>query len=214
MEKILLLGGGGHCKVVIESILLGKKYKIIGILDLKEKVRKKVLGISIIGTDEELRSYFKKGIRNCFISVGSIGDPDLRVKLFRKAHNIGFDFPNILHPHSVLSDSVKMGKGNYIACGTIINAGTVIGDNCIINTGAVIEHDCEVGDFVHVASGATIGGGVTIGDYSHIGTGSSIVQYLKIGKNSIIGAGSVVIKDIKDNIVAYGNPAKGVRVNA
>lgn len=214
MKKIILIGGGGHCKVVIEAILLAKVYKIAGILDLKEKMGEKVLNVPIIGSDKDLEGYYKNGIKNCFITVGSVGKPDLRVKLFHLADNIGFDIPNILHPNSMISRSAKLGRGNYISAGVIINSGVVIGDNCIINTGTIIEHDCCIGDFVHVAPGVTMSGGVTVGRYSHIGTGSSIAQYLKIGSNTIIGSGSVVVKDVKDNIVAYGKHCRVVRANA
>lgn len=213
MDKIILLGGGGHCKVVIETILLEKKYDVVGIIDLQEKVGQSVSSIPIVGTDEELREYLIKKVDFCFITLGSVGNPNLRIKLFNKAKEIGFKFPNIIHPGSMISKSAKMGEGNYIAAGVIINADSIIGSNCIINTSTVIEHDCKIGDFVHFASGVTLCGGVEIGSFSHIGSGSVVIQHLRIGKNTIIGAGSTVIEDIGDNIVAYGNPCKEIRGN-
>jgi len=214
MKKIILIGGGGHCKVVIDTILSTNEFEIIGILDLEENVGKEVLGVPVIATDTQLEDYFRKGIRFCFITVGSIGTKAfLRENLFMRAQKIGFRFPNIIHPGSVVSKFTIIGEGNYVAPGTIINAGTIIGNHCILNTGSKIDHDCNIGNFVHVAPGVTISGGVEIGDYSHIGTGSSIIQCLKIGSNTIIGAGSVVLSDIPDNVVAFGNPCKIRRKN-
>jgi len=208
VKKIILVGGGGHCKVVIDALLQQDKYDIVGIIDLQERVGNKISGIPIIGADSELENYYKKGIRFSLITTGSIGNPNLRIKLFNLAKKIGFEFPNVVHPNATVSKSAEIGKGNYIAPGVIINSGSIVGNNCIINTGALIDHDCRIGDFVHIAPGVVVSGGVDIGKYSHIGTGSSIIQNLKIGKNTIIGAGSVVVKDIGDNIVAYGNPCK------
>jgi len=213
MKKIILIGGGGHCKVVIDAILLKKEFEIVGIIDLKEKVGKKVLGIPIIGVDNDLEKYFQMKIKACFITVGTIGDASLRIKLFNKARKIGFRFFNVIHPNSTVSKFARLGEGNYIAALAVINAGTIVGDNCIINTGAVIEHDCFIDDFVHIAPGAMVSGGTTIGKCTHIGVGSSVVQSVKIGRNSIIGAGSVVVDNIPDHVVAYGNPCRVVSQN-
>jgi sugar O-acyltransferase (sialic acid O-acetyltransferase NeuD family) len=213
-QKILLIGGGGHCKVVIDAILLGKKYKIIGIIDVNEKIGQKILGVPIIGGDSSLGRYFQKGIKNCFIAAGSIGAPSLRIKLYHLVSKIGFEIPNIIHPASLISKFAEFGQGNYVAPGVSINAGAKIGNGCIINTKAAIDHDCVIDDFAHIAPGVTLSGGVHIERCAHIGTGSSIMQGVIVGKNSIIGAGSVVIHDIKDGTVAYGNPCKERRKNA
>ncbi len=207
------MGGGGHCKIVVDTLLLTNEYEIISITDLQQNVREKISGISILGTDDELDDYFKKGVKFCFISAGSVKSPHLRVNLFNKAEKIGFKFPNIIHPNAIISQSSDIGEGNYIAPGVIINSGVKIGNHCIINTGAIIDHDCRIEDFVHIAPGAVISGGVEIGKYSHIGAGSSVIQYLQIGKNTVIGAGSVVVKNIGDNVVAFGNPCKEAKEN-
>lgn len=213
MEKIILIGGGGHCKVIIDTLFLEKSYEIVGIVDIKKRVGEEVSGIPIIGTDKELNDYFKKGIKSCFIAIGSVGNSHLRTNLFDTAKQIGFKFPNIIHPRSIISRFSEMGEGNYVAAGAIINVGVNIGNNCIINTGVIIDHDCKIADSVHIAPGTVISGAVEIDKYSFIGTGSSILQCLKIGKNTVIGAGSVVVRDIGDNIVAYGNPCKKIRGN-
>lgn len=210
MKDILLIGGGGHCKSVIDTIKLMKIYNIVGILDLQEKVGKVIGNTEIINTDDSLEYYYNKGVEYAFISLGSIGDVSLRRKLYLKAHNIGYKFPNIVDNTSIVSERAKIGNGNFIGKGAIINSDVVIGSNCIINTGSIVEHDCIIENFCHIAPGVTMSGNVSVGENTHIGTGTTIIQNIKIGKNSIIGAGSVVIKDMQSNKKAYGNPCREV----
>lgn len=213
-KKIVLIGAGGHCKVVLELLFSIKEYEVAGIVDFKDRVGSKVLGVSVVGADADLPRFFKAGIKNCFIAVGSIGNPRLRVNPYTIAQKIGFSFPNLISPSALVSSSAILGQGNYIAPGAVVNAGATIGNNCIVNTGAIIEHDCTVGDFVHLSPGSILSGGVTVGDYSHVGTGSVVIQNLEIGANVIVGAGSVVTGNIRENMVAYGNPCKERKKNA
>lgn len=207
-RKILLIGAGGHCKVILDLLLLGKEYEIAGLIDARSRPGLKVSGVSVIGTDNDLPRFLKSGIKHCFIAIGSAGDPYLRVKLYDFVKKLGFVLPNLISPYALVSTHVVLGEGNYIAPGVFINAGTKIGDNCILNTGAIIEHDCKVGSFVHISPGSLLSGGVTVEDQAHIGAGSIIIQNLKVGKSAIIGAGSVVVEDIRKGAVAYGNPCK------
>ncbi|OZV13445.1 serine acetyltransferase [Tissierella sp. P1] len=211
MEDIILIGGGGHCKSIIDTINKLKKYNIIGILDIADKVGNEICGIKIIGTDDSLEYYYKNGVRNAFLTIGGIGDTLLRRKLYSIALNIGYIFPNIVDNTAIVSDKIEIGHGNFIGKGAIININAKISNNSIINTGAIIEHDCNVGAFCHIAPGSTISGNVVIGDNTHIGTNSTIIQNIKIGDNAIIGAGSVVIRNIESNVKAYGNPCKEVK---
>jgi len=213
-RKILLIGAGGHCKVILDLLAQVKSYEAAGIIDLKERLGSEVFGTSIIGTDADLLRFFKSGIKYCFISVGSIGNSRLRIKLYNSAKRSGFLFPNLISPDAKVSSHVILGEGNYIAPGVIINAGTQIGSNSILNTGVIIEHDCKIGDFVHLSPGSILSGGVNIGNGSHIGTGSVIIQNVQIGEKTIIGSGSVVTKNIRRGVVAYGNPCKERKTNA
>ncbi|MDU3580491.1 acetyltransferase [Clostridium butyricum] len=209
MESIILLGGGGHCKSVIDTILSSNLYNIIGVIDVKEKIGEKVLrDIKIIDSDENLYKYKEQNINNVFVTVGSIGNPRIRIKLYENAKKNGFIFPNIIDETAIISENAEIGQGTFVGKGVIINAEAIIGDNCIINTGSVIEHDCYIGDFVHLSPNTTLCGGVKVGKNSHIGANSTIIQYKNIGKNVIVGAGSIVTKDIADNITAYGNPCR------
>jgi len=213
MEKLLLIGGGGHCAVVIDAIQRQGTFKIAGIIDANIPIGEKVLGVEILGSDRDLGTWHKKGIKNCFISAGSVANTALRIRLQALAKKIGYRFPNVIHPDCLVSKYASFGCGNYLAPYAIINARAEIGNNCIINTGAIIEHDCLIEDFVHVAPGATLSGGVTVRKGAHIGAGSVIIQCLTIGERTVIGAGSVVIKDIGAAVTACGNPCKKIKKN-
>lgn len=210
-KKILLIGGGGHCRSVLDSLLELDGFSNIGIIDKKENIGKKILGVPVIGCDEDLPKLFTDGYEYAFVTVGSIGNPNIRIKLFNTLYDIGFKIPNIIDSTAVVSISVNMKMGIFVGKNAIINAGATINKGSIINSGAIIEHDCLIGEFVHIAPGAVLSGEVQIGDNTHIGANCVIKQQLKIGSNSIIGMGSAVLKDIEDKVVAYGNPCKGVR---
>ena len=210
MEDIILLGGGGHCKSVIDTINSLGKYNIVGILDVEDKIGTKVYNIEVIGTDDELANHYINGVQNAFISLGSIGDTRVRRKLNNNIKDIGMKLPSIIDPTAILAEDIKVGEGSFVGKGVILNSDINIGVNCIINSGVIVEHDCIIDDYVHIAPGSTLSGGVTIGSDSHIGTNATIIQNIVIGENTIIGAGSVVVEDIGNNKKAYGNPCKEV----
>ena len=207
-EKIILLGAGGHCQVIIDSILGSNKYEIVGIVDRPQSVGKNVLGVPIVGSDLDLQSIYDSGINNAFIAIGSIGNPKKRIELYQTINKIGFRLPNIIDETAIIAHNVKMGFGNYLGKRTIVNIGTKIGNMCIINSGAIVEHENTISDFAHIAPGATLCGNVYIGTKTHVGSGSVIIQGIKIGHDCLIGAGSTVIRNIPDEVKAYGVPAK------
>lgn len=210
MKKIILLGGGGHAKVVFDALRENHDYTVVGVTDVKRPAGLPE-GVSYLGSDAVLPRYFASGVKYCFVAVGSVGDPSVRMKVFERARRIGFLFPNIVHPGAIVSRYINWGEGNYIAPGAVVNAGVRLGSHAIINTNACIDHDCVIGDFVHIAPGVSLSGGVTVGRGAHVGTGSSVVESVKIGANTIIGAGSVVTENIGQNAVAYGSPCRKIR---
>lgn len=210
MEKLILLGAGGHAKSVIDTLKQLNCFQIVGILDKEEKVGDVVGGIQVIGTDEELSKYYAQGIKYVFIGVGSVGDTRLRHRLYDEAGKIGFKFPSIIDPTAIVSNDVIIDEGCYVGKGSIINTGSRIDKQCIINTGAIVEHDCIIEEFVHIAPGAVLSGGIKIGADTHIGLNATIIQGVQIGHSSLIGAGSVVTKNIESHKKAYGNPCKVV----
>ncbi|WP_337992987.1 acetyltransferase [Clostridium sp. 'White wine YQ'] len=208
MKKILLIGGGGHCKSVLDTLLELDEYHEIGIIDHKSKMGHNILNVKYLGDDDDLLNYYNGGYEYAFVTIGSIGNPEVRIKIFEKIKKIGFKVPNIIDKSAITSRFMVLGQGNYIGKKVVVNADTKIGNCCIINTASVIEHDCDIGDFVHLAPGSIVCGGVKIGNNTHIGANSTIIQYKTIGENVLIGAGSVIVKDITSEIKIFGNPAR------
>ncbi|MBU3126093.1 NeuD/PglB/VioB family sugar acetyltransferase [Clostridium tagluense] len=213
MEKIVLVGAGGHCKVIIDIIKSTSKYDIVGVTDKAYACGEEalVLDIPIIGDDSILKELYNTGVKNAFVCVGALQNIVLRDKIYMELLAIGFNIPALIHKGAIVSPYANVAFGTCVMAGVIINPGAFIEENCIINTGAVIEHDCKVQRNTHISPRASIAGGVNVGCNTHIGMGSSIIQSVQIGNNVIIGAGAVVIENIVDNVVAVGIPAKIIK---
>lgn len=208
MDRIILIGGGGHARVLINLIKTTGQYEIAGILDSLLEVGTSVSGISVLGNDSLLPQLYDKGIKNACIAVGSVKDNSKRKMLYEKAKKLGFFLPALLHPKAIKSEESNIAEGVQIMAGGVIQTNTFIDENTIINTGAVIEHDCVIGKHIHISPGAIISGGCKIYDGAFIGTGATIIQGCKIGRDSIVAAGAVVIGDVPDGKTVMGIPAK------
>ena len=191
MKKIILIGGGGHCKSVIDVIEQEKKYKIYGIIDKPEFLGTKILKYKVIGNDLDLKS-FAKEVKNALITVGQIKSAKLRIKLFKLAKKAGFILPTVISPNSYVSKYSKIGNGSIVMHQSIVNANTSICDNCIINSKALIEHDCSISNHCHISTNATINGGVKIGSECFIGSNVTTKDNIKIKENSFIKAGTLI----------------------
>lgn len=211
MEKIVLVGAGGHALSVIDTIQSNREYEIVGITDLGYVVSEKVLGYEVIGNDAILRSVFDIGVKYAFITVGSIENTFLREKLFCMLKVIGFTLPAIIDSSLNIGSGVSVGEGVFIGRNTVVNAMSTIGDMAIINTGAIVEHGCSIDEFTHIGPGAVICGDVKIGARTLVGANATVIQGVKIGNDSIIGAGSIVVHDVPSKVVVFGNPCKVVR---
>lgn len=211
MEKIILVGAGGHCKVIIDIIKSVGKYDIIGVTDTTYRGEKLVLDIPIIGDDNILKSLYNDGVKNAFVCIGALQNIRLRDKIYNELKDIGFNIPVLIHKNAIVSSYASIGFGTCVMPGAIINPGVSIEENCIINTGVVIEHDCKIQRNTHISPKACIAGGVKVGHDTHVGMGSCIIQALHIGNNVIIGAGAVVINNVPDNVVAVGVPSKIIK---
>jgi len=210
-NSIILVGGGGHCKVIIDILKENNDYDEILISDLKENIGKEILGIKIEYTDDQLEDLYKKGYKNAFVSMGKVEINEQRGKLFNKIKNIGFNVPVIISKSANVSQYSEIGEGTLIGKNVVINPGTQIGKNCIINTGSIIEHDCIIEDNVHVGPGAILSGGTYVGKNSFIAAGAIIIQNINISQDTLIGAGAVVVKDINEPGVYVGNPARRIK---
>ena len=191
MKEIILIGGGGHCKSVIDVIEQEGKFQIIGIVDKPELLGVKVLGYPVIGNDSDLVDLSKK-YRYALVTVGQIKSSSLRVRLFKLAVKVGLTMPNIISPRAYVSKHAMIGQGTVIMHDALVNANAKIGENCIINSKALIEHDAIIEDFCHIATNAVINGAAIVRQGSFLGSGVVTKQGVKVEKNSFIKAGSLV----------------------
>lgn len=210
MKKLILIGGGGHCKSCIEVIESTGKFEIIGILDLPSKKGEKILDYEVIGSDDDITHFVQKGIQNFFVTLGQIKSADLKKKVFNNIYESGGVSPTIVSKYAIVSSRAKINAGTIIMHGAIVNADVVIGKNCIINTMANVEHDVTIGNHVHVSTGATINGNVEIGNEVLVGSNSVIRNVIQICDKVVIGAGSVINKDILEAGTYVGNPYKKI----
>ena len=200
MKKLVLIGGGGHCKSVLDAALRSGEYSEIVITDPEITVGTEICGCKVVGTDEMLPNLLRQGYGYAFITVGSITNPSLRIKLAGKAKALGFIFPIISDPSAVVSEYAHVGAGTFIGKNVVVNTDTMIGEHCIINTGCIIEHECQVGDFAHISVGSILCGNVKVGKESFIGAGSTVIQGIKIGNQTIVGANSTILTDMEDHM--------------
>lgn len=205
MEKIVLIGAGGHAKTVVDTLERLGNYEIVGFVDKVASEKPVYKDYKVIGSDEYLQRLYDSGIKNAFIAIGFLGHSRLRQKIYGQLVGIGFRVPCIIDPTAIVAGDVEIGGGTYIGRNAVVNVSANIGDNCIINTATVIEHDCVVGSFSHVAVGAVVCGQVTIGENTLIGANATVIQCKSVGTDCVIGAGAVVRKDVPDKKMVVGD---------
>lgn len=206
MDKILIIGAGGHAKVVIEVLKLCHPHADLCCFDDNvETWGGQVLGVPIVGGAETLADSIKS---QCFIVA--IGDNQKRAEKQRQLIHLGGVPITAAHPSAVISQSAEVGQGVLIMPNVVVNALAQIGDAVILNTSSVIEHDCSVGDGAHLGPNSTICGGVTIGERTLLGAGSTVIPCQSVGSDAVIGAGSTVVNSVSSGSVVVGTPAKEV----
>lgn len=210
MSKLVLIGGGGHCKSVIDVAKRMNCFDEIVITDPNLEKGIKVLGCTVSGKDDCLEELYRQGFEYAFVTIGSVKLNPLRERIADKVAALGFSFPVIQDPSAIVSDSAIIEPGTFVGKNVIINAEAKIGKHCIINSGAIIEHECNIGDFSHISVGTTLCGEVRIGKNCMIGSRSTVIQCVNIGDNCVVGAGAVLIKDLPNNSTAVGVPAKTI----
>lgn len=202
MEKrVMIIGGGGHAKVVIDCIRAAGDTPI-GILDDKLPVGTTILEVPVLGTIAQWQEF----AQNVFIIA--IGNNEARAKI---AEQLPVQWYSAVHPRAVISAWATLGQGTVVMPGAAINAGAGVGNHCIINTCAVVEHDCVLEDYVHISPNAALGGTVTVGAKSHIGIGASVRNNVTICEACVVGAGAVVVKNITETGTYVGVPAQKMK---
>lgn len=203
-DTLLVVGAGGHGKVVADAALEMGRWSRIGFVDDRSEHLRQVAGIPVIGRLADLKSLHDEWLA----AVVAIGDARQRLEVLKTLRGLEFELPVIVHPSAVVSRWATVSAGTVIFAKAAINAGTTIGDGCIVNTGATVDHDCQLGNGVHICPGANLAGNVIVGTRSWIGIGSAVRQGISIGSDVTLGAGSVVVQDVPDGAMAYGVPAR------
>ena len=209
MDTFVVLGGGGHAKVLV-AVLKRLGHVVIGYSDLQDCGA--ILGVPYLGDDEALWKAVREGLRsNAAIGVGKVDLSEARVRLASDVLSQGLELPVIVSPRATVNEEVRLGDAVVVFDGAVMNSGTVADRLCIFNTNSTIEHDCRIGENVHVAPGAIVSGGVTIGPNCLIGAGATLVHGITICAHCLIGAGSTVIDDLVVPGTYAGNPARRIR---
>jgi sugar O-acyltransferase (sialic acid O-acetyltransferase NeuD family) len=198
MQKpVIIVGAGGHAKVLVDVLrLMGKS--IFGVVDPEKEKGYKWMGVNVLGDDNAIFEYKYKDV-DLVNGIGKIPSSDLRSILDNKFISKGYSFITVIHPTAIISKDSNIGDGVQIMAGCIIQPGVTIGDSSIINTGATIDHDCVINTGVHVAPGAILCGNVSVGSQTFIGANSVVIQGIEIGRGCVVGAGSVIHENIHDS---------------
>ena len=205
----VVIGGGGHASVIIDTLKVTGVARLHGILDRNSAVwGSDVLGVPILGDDELLVELADAGVEYFVIGLGSTGDNLPRKRLYELAVACRLKPFTVLHPTAFVSKRAKVGDGAQLCPGSIVNTQAALGVNVIVNTGAIVEHGCILGDHVHVATGARLASTVTVDTCAHIGAGATVKQCVSIGKGAVVGAGAAVVRDVPPFQVVVGVPAK------
>ncbi|MBO7428204.1 MAG: acetyltransferase [Paludibacteraceae bacterium] len=204
MKPLILIGGGGHCKSLID-VAESAGYRIAGILDRPEELGKKILNYEVIGNDDDIPKYV--GSAEFIISVGYIRNPDLRIKLYELVKQQGGQFATLIASTAYVSQYASLGEGTVVMHHAFVNAEATVGKNVILNTFSNIEHGSIVGDQCHISTGVMVNGDCKVGNNCFIGSGSVLYNGVSITDGVVVSAGSVVRRPISIKGVYSGNPA-------
>lgn len=203
-KNLILVGGGGHCKSVIE-VAESCGYNILGILDHPSEFGNEILGYKVIGSDDDMARYAQDA--QFIVTVGSIKDPSLRKCLHNKIREAGGTLATLIASTAYVSNRAIIGEGSVIMHFAMVNADAKIGTGCIINTHSNIEHDAIVGNYCHISTGAMVNGGCIVGNDVFLGSQSVMANGTSICDGCVVGAGSLVRKSFNVKGIYSGNPA-------
>lgn len=205
----IVLGAGGHAKVVIDALRGMAGVVVAGVLTGESTCGgAQVLGVPVLGNDGLLSRLAGEGITHFTVGIGGIGPNPLRERLFEKAMTVGLKPLSVVHPAAVVSAHAVLEDGVQVFAGAIVHPGARLCCGCIINTGVIVEHDAVAEEFAHLASGCRVAGEVVVGRYAFVGAGVTVIQRITIGASAFIGAGAVVIRDVPDDARVAGVPAR------
>lgn len=198
-EALVVYGGGGHGKSVIELVQAIGGFRIVGVLDDGMKATEEILGLPVLGGAEKLAELAAQGIRQAVNAVGGIGNVQARIAVFDILAAAGFSHPTVIHPTAYVEPSAKLAEGVQVFPHAYIGPEAKVGFGCIINTGAIVSHDCLLGEIVNLAPNAALAGNVQVGAYTLIGMGATFNLNVVTGERVQIGNGATVKSDVPAN---------------
>jgi sugar O-acyltransferase (sialic acid O-acetyltransferase NeuD family) len=209
-KDYILWGSTGHAKVLAEAI--GHQGgRVIALFDNDKSAKSSLSDVPLIFGMNNFKKW-TTGLENlteisALVAIGGAHGRD-RLHIQEKIRDSGITISTLVHSKAFVAEGARLGAGTQVLAMASVAADTVIGNACIVNHRASVDHECNIGEGVHIAPGATLCGCVGIDDFTMVGAGSIILPRLKIGKNCVIGAGSIVTKNVPNNTVVLGNPAK------
>ena len=206
MKPLIFIGDGGHARVLIDlARCLGRE--VFGVSSPTFKPGQSFDGVNVIGNDHSVNKLNPANIE-LVNAVGSTSVGVIREKIYLSWKARGFCFASLVHPSAVVAKEVRLGEGCQIMGGVVVQTGSIIGDNCILNTCCSLDHDCNVAAHSHLAPGVIVCGGVSIGERSHIGAGSTLIQGVSLGGDVFVAAGATVVQSSPDRVKLRGTPAR------
>ncbi|MEL3711031.1 acetyltransferase [Staphylococcus borealis] len=201
-KPIIIIGKGGHSKVIKDIIETTQQYYIVGYLDnaINEYYTEENIFYDSL---DNIKQY-----KDDYLFIIAIGNNHVRKKLFNQLEIKIEQYATLIHPTAIVSPSARIGNGTVVMPNAVVNADSIVGKHAIVNTGAIIEHDNQIGDYVHISPNATLAGGVKVGDASHIAINAAVIPLVEIGKRCVVGAGATVINNVKSESTVVGTPAK------
>ncbi len=206
-RRCLILGAGGHARVVIEAMRAAGLGQIVGIIDPAPPAPR-LLDVPVIGRDEDLPRLRSEGITTAVVALGSNG---LRLRMGAALRSLGYDLPAVVHPSAFLAPSARITDGAVVMARAVVGTDTSIGLLAIVNTGAVIDHDGIIDEAAHVAPGCALAGNVLVGARALVGVGSAVRPGIRIGADAVVGAGSAVVADVETGARVGGVPSRALK---
>lgn len=202
-RSIVVVGAGGHAKVLIDLLHASGEFDVVGLLDRSLPAGTVVNGVPVLGADssDSLADLRRSGVPHAANAVGGITDRSLRASVWSRITHAGFHMPTLVHPRAAVDRSARLAAGVQVLAGAYVGADASVGADSIVNTNAVVSHDCVLGEHVNIAPGALLAGGVHIGDNTLVGMGVSIYLGLRIGTHVVIANGTAVFDHLADGVI-------------